>query len=111
MENFIFELPKTGIGWLSLSFIAISASVYLGSRIRKNDMEILRSTNKDQYDRIILLEEKVDKLTKCVTTLQNKNKTLEDLVVVALKEYYFEHPTVAVDIKDAVNMEQRLSEE
>lgn len=70
-------------------------------------MEILRSTNKDQYDRIILLETSVERLSKCVTELQSKNKTLEDLVVVALKEYYFEHPTIAVEIKDAVNIDSQ----
>jgi hypothetical protein len=108
METFISQIPTTPIGWLTLFLVSISASVYLGSRIRKNDMEILRSTNKDQYDRIILLETSVERLSKCVIELQSKNKTLEDLVVVALKEYYFEHPTIAVDIKGAigVNKEQ-----
>jgi len=107
MEGFINQIPTTPIGWLALFVVAVSASVYLASKVRANDMKILRDTNKDQYDRIILLESKVKQLESCVVALQNKNKTLEDLVVVALKEYYFEHPTVAVEIKDAVNLEQR----
>lgn len=104
MDSFINQIPTTPFGWLALFIVAVSATMYLASKIRANDMKILRDTNKDQYDRILLLETKVFQLDKCIKELQGKNKTLEDLVVVALKEYYFEHPTVAVDIKDAITV-------
>lgn len=107
MEGFINQIPTTPLGWITLLIVTVCASVYLASKIRANDMKILRDTNKDQYDRIVLLESKVKQLESSVVSLQNKNKTLEDLVVVALKEYYFEHPTVAVEVKDAVNLENR----
>lgn len=100
MEQFISQIPTTPLGWFALFIIAVSASVYLASKTRANDMKILRDTNKDQYDRILLLEAKVKTLESHVQELQHRNKTLEDLTIVALKEYFFEHPTVAVDMKE-----------
>jgi hypothetical protein len=65
-------------------------------------MEILRATNKDQGDRITLLEAAVERLNGQVTDLQHQNKTLNDLVIVALKQYFFENPKVAESMKDTI---------
>lgn len=95
----ISQIPQTPIGWISLIVLVIIAIFYAVSKIRANDMKILRDTNKDQGDRITLLEAAVLRLETQVIDLQHQNKTLNDLVVVALKQYFFENPTVAAQMK------------
>ena len=75
---------------------------FLISKYREKDMATLRATNKDQGDRIDLLEKAVSRLEGQVDSLEKKNKTLEDLVTIALKQYFFEHPDIAKTMQDKV---------
>lgn len=75
---------------------------FLISKYKEKDMATLRATNKDQGDRIDLLEKAVSRLEGQVDSLEKKNKTLEDLVTIALKQYFFEHPDIAKTMQDKV---------
>lgn len=73
-------------------------------------MTILRNANKDLRDtlednngRIMILENEVKTLNVKVESLEKRNKTLEDLVITALKQYFFENPKVASQLKDIVS--------
>lgn len=88
--------------FVGLVVIVITAILYLFSRIRQNDMKILRESNKDLREaiddkgsKITGLEHAVNTLEYKVGDLEKRNRTLEDLVVTALKQYFFENPTVA----------------
>lgn len=102
MENFITQLPTTPIGWIAFIFVIAGAVIYFFSRIRKSDMELLRQTNEDQGKRIDFLEEEVKRLNVKVGDLEHANKTLEDLVVVALKQFFFENPEMAKNLKNKI---------
>lgn len=102
MDNFLTQIPTTIAGWIFTIIFVSGAVAYLFSRVRKNDMQVLRNNNKDQGDRITLLEAAVTRLEKQVGELESQNKTLNDLVVVALKQYFFENPTVAGDMQKKV---------
>lgn len=99
----IFAQISKGLpSWIPVSIIAISGLIYLVSKVRANDMKILRETNRDQGDRISLLEKSVKRLEDQIIDLQHKNQTLNDLVVVALKQYFFENPKVADSMKQVL---------
>lgn len=75
---------------------------FLISKYREKDMATLRATNKDQGDRIKLLEDAVSRLEGQVESLEKTNKTLDDLVMTALKQYFFEHPDLARSMQEKV---------
>lgn len=102
MDTFFTSIPTTPLGWIMLITVIIVAILYLTSRIRANDMQVLRDNNKDQGDRITLLEAAVTRLEGQIIDLQHQNKTLNDLVVVALKQYFFENPTVAGEMQKKI---------
>ena len=106
MEQFILSSPTTLIGWIGTVFIVILGSIYLMSRVRKNDMEVLRNANvdlraslDDNAKELSQMRTEIDILMTKVSDLERQNKTFEDLIVVALKQFYFEHPEVANDLK------------
>lgn len=105
MEQFVTGIPTTLIGWMGTISIVILGGIYLVSRIRKNDMEVLRSANidlraslDDNSRELVQMRSEINTLMIKVSDLEKKNKTLEDLVVVALKQFFFENPTVAKDL-------------
>lgn len=107
--EFITETPTTIFGWVGLIFMVITGGLYLVSRVRKNDMEVLRSANTDlraslddNIREIAEMRGEINTLISKVSDLEKRNKTLEDLVVVALKQYFFENPTLAKDIQKSV---------
>lgn len=102
MDKLFGILPASIIGWSAIVIAVIASITYLISKIRANDMKILRDTNRDQGDRIALLEAAVERLTMQVDGLEKKNKTLEDLVMTALKQYFFEHPDVAQRMQEEI---------
>lgn len=102
MKNFLNSIPTTFIGWATSLVILCGAIFFIFSRKRQSDMEILRATNKDQGDRITVLESAVTRLEGQIQDLQHQNKTLNDLVIVALKQYFFENPKVAESMKDTI---------
>lgn len=106
MENFITGIPTTLVGWMGTIFVVILSGIYLVSRIRKNDMEVLRAANvdlraslDDNSKELAQMRSEINTLMTKVSDLERQNKTFEDLIVVALKQFYFEHPEVANDLK------------
>ena len=109
MEQFFQSTPTTLIGWIGTLLVIVGGFSFYWRQRRNEDLKILRDTNKDQGDRITLLEKSVkdqtnsiDILKSQVVALETKNKTLEDLVAIALKQYFFEHPDIADKMKDKI---------
>lgn len=109
MDQFLTGVPTTIIGWISTIILVIAAIIYTFSKIRANDLKILRDTNKDQGDRIKVLEDNattqnqaIELLQAQVKLLETRNKTLEDLVTIALKQYFFEHPDISSSMQDKI---------
>lgn len=109
MEQFLTALPTTIIGWISTIIVVVGAVLYLISRVRRNDMKVLREANDDlrkrDEDRTKEMQEmhiEIATLIAKVDVLEKRNKTLEDLVVVALKQYFFENPSMAGQIEKAI---------
>lgn len=109
MDQFISQIPTTITGWVLTIVIAITGVTYLFSRIRQTDMTLLRNTNTDFQIALDMKGKEMDKMHQQITILNDKvsvlerqNKTLEDLVVTALKQFFFENPTVASDLKKRV---------
>lgn len=102
MEQFITTLPTTLLGWITL-FITVSGSIiFLMSKVRKTDLELLRGANTDLRNSLDDLRKEVDQLKTQVKGLENRNKTLEDLAITALKQYFFENPVVAKQMKEVL---------
>ena len=95
-------VPQTIAGWVVMLLAGLASVSYLWSRVRANDLNILRATNQDQGDRIRLLESAVVRLETQVHDLIKQNKTLEDLVAMALKQYFFEHPDIAKGLQEKI---------
>ena len=109
MEQFITGIPTTLIGWIMTILFTGGSVLYFGSRVRRNDMQVLREANKDlrgtledNSNELLKMRGQIDLLMSKVADLEKRNKTLEDLVVVALKQYFFENPTLAKDIQKKV---------
>lgn len=109
MEQFLMSLPNTFIGWISTIFLIIGSFSFYWRYRRNEDLKLLRDTNKDQGDRIEVLETKsrdqdnnIVLLQAQVKLLETQNKTLEDLMVIALKQYFFEHPDVASRMQEKI---------
>lgn len=106
----LFTIISVVIGIIISLSIIVVAIAFIFSKIRENDMTILRNANKDLRDtlednngRIMILENEVKTLNVKVESLEKRNKTLEDLVITALKQYFFENPKVASQLKDIVS--------
>lgn len=109
MENFLNAIPTTFAGWIGSMVFIVLATFYLISRIRKNDMQLLRDANRDlrasledNKTKISQMHNEVKTLGEKVSDLEKKNKTLQDLVITALKQYFFENPIVAKNIKNKI---------
>ncbi len=59
----------------------------------------LRGSLEDASKKILGLEQAVHILEEKVDNLEKRNKNLEDLVIVALKQYFLENPTIASAIE------------
>lgn len=96
---------------ISIAVVAVGIT-YIFSQIRSNDMKILRDSNEDLRKSLadndaktLKLETQVKELTSKVDILEKRNRTLEDLVVTALKQFFFENPKMAKDIATgAINL-------
>lgn len=105
--------PYTYINTISIIAAAVIGIIggvaYLMSRLRKSDMELLRANNDDlrkslddNTKKVTFMQTEIKTLNDKVNALEKQNKTLEDLVVVALKQYFFENPTVAEGVGKSV---------
>ena len=106
MEQSLLAVPQTLVGWIATLLFTGASMAYIFSRIRRNDMQILRDANadlrifhEDNVKALTKMKEEIKILSIKVDILENKNRTLEDLVVVALKQFFFEHPDVANTVK------------
>lgn len=100
-----FQLPTTIYGWIAI-IAAIIAGFVL---IRRNDIKAI-TENADQLRKI--LEDKVKQINDMQTQinhlqveidgLKKTNKTLEDLVLTALKQYFFENPKIATSLQEKI---------
>jgi uncharacterized protein YlxW (UPF0749 family) len=90
--------------------VILAGIIYFFSTVRKQDLEVLRSSNidlrasiKDSQSKMETMQVEINTLKSQVETLEKKNKTIEDLVLTALKQYFFENPKVAQTLKDLIN--------
>ncbi len=72
-------------------------------------MKILRDANQDLRERlddkgkeIKELQDNFKILEAKVDVLEKRNRTLEDLMVTALKQYFYEHPDIAKTMQKAI---------
>ena len=113
MEQIITSLPSTPLGFILTILVTVVSFMTLFSKIRKDDMNTLREANKDLRDsisdgekRMKLLEAEVSQLIEKVDFLDKRNKTLEQLVVVALEKYFTDNPSIASRIQDTITDNQ-----
>ena len=104
--NFFLNNPLTVLSFIGLTAVA---GVWFVSRVRKNDMDSLREFNKDLIARdeergkqIAEMGLNIKSLQDKVLNLEKHNKTLEDLVTTALKQYFFENPVVAQNMQKKI---------
>lgn len=102
MEGFITSVPQTPIGWITILLIVIGSLSVFFSKKRQEDMLTLRNFNADLLSKIEYMQKDLDTLKGQVDTLEKQNKTLEDLVIISLKQYFFENPMVAKDLKEKI---------
>lgn len=102
MEQLITAIPQTPIGWFSLTLIIIFSIVWLAKNIRSNDLQILRTTNKDLMDaheynqkQIKDLKVEVDILKTEVESLKSINGNMKSVIIEALTEYFMKNPHTA----------------
>ncbi len=94
------------LGTLIFAIIAIAGAVsYIFSRVRKNDLDILRQNNNDLEARVKIVEgdkenliTRVNDLELQVKNLQSKNGSLGDIISLALQHYWGEHPKEAIKV-------------
>ena len=110
MEQFLMNLPNSPIGWIALFFTGVASALLFINTVRRNDLTILRESNKDLRDslsdnekKLNELEKRVEQLTAEVKILEGKNKTLQELVATALKEYFIGNPEVAIKLNQKLN--------
>lgn len=91
--------------WLGPIVVGVVTAAYIFSRVRRNDMDNLRKANTDLRDslgdsdkKILSLEDAVHTLEIKVETLEKENRRFEDLIIVALKQYFFENPKMAEQV-------------
>lgn len=113
------QLPTNLYGWIAIISAVIAAGVWIRQQkiksiIQANDE--LRKRLDDKDDEIVDLNKKINNQQVKMDTqqetikgmqdeikgLQRANKTLEDLVVTALKQFFFENPKVASSLEDMV---------
>lgn len=109
MEQIITSIPNSLAGFLVTVFITVASFITIFSKIRKDDMSTLREANKDLRDsisdgekRMKLLESEVSRLIEKVDFLDKRNKTLEQLVISALEQYFTDNPAIANRIQNVI---------
>lgn len=99
------QLPTNLYGWLAIVAVIISSILFIKHNdikaIRENASD-LRSILEDKDKEINLMKIQLQELIGKVEVLEKRNRTLEDLVVTALKQYFFENPKVAGTLQDKV---------
>lgn len=105
MEQFLTNLPNTPLGWIALFFTGVVSALVFINTVRRNDLTTLRDSNKDLRDaladnekKLNTLEERVNLLRAELKVLEGKNKTLQELVATALKEYFVDNPKIAIEL-------------
>lgn len=106
MEAFLTQVPNTIIGWFTSVLLVTGAVVLFFNRLRSQDLQTLRDTNKDLNDRVALLEKaqtesdkQLELLKRQIDLLKTENKSFQDLIVLALDHYFQSNPAVAIEMK------------
>lgn len=110
MEQFLTDIPSTPMGWIAVIALIISAGLYirrtdiksikerLGESEKANDELRKRLDDKDEENRGMRIE--LETVKTKMDVLDKQHRTIQDLVVTALKQYFFENPTVANNMHD-----------
>ncbi len=105
MEQLISQAPNTPLGFLALFASIILLCLYAFNKIRENDLKVLREANNDLRSSIEDKGKKIEDLTAKVHELETEliavkthSKSLEDLVILALKDYFTQNPQAAISI-------------
>lgn len=94
------------LGIAGFFLLAILGIFNLVSRVRQQDMALLRGTNEDlrksiddKGKEIRDMKVQMQAMSDRLVGLENSNSTLEQLVKTALKEYFSNNPKTALGIK------------
>lgn len=106
MENLLLEIPTTPLGFFAMLLGIIAGVVWLASRVRREDLKLLRESNddlrkahEDNEKQILVLKEEVGYLKMEVQKLKSEKKNLETLVIEALELYFQRNPKEALKLK------------
>lgn len=113
------QLPTTIYGWIAIAATIVAAAVWIRQQKIKSIIEAndeLRKRLDDKDNEIVDLNKKIDDQNKTIDdqnktiagmqeeikAVQRSSKTMQDLVVSALKQFFLEHPEVAKSMEDMV---------
>lgn len=103
--NIPISFPTDIYGWIAVVAIVIAGIFFVRGRdikrIREN-AEDLRAIVDDKTKEIDSLRAEMKIMQVRIDELEKRNRTLEDLVIVSLKQYFFENPDVAIGVKEKV---------
>ena len=106
MEQFLLSLPNSLLGWVATGFLVLGGLILFFNKTRREDSEVLRTSNDDLRKRMDdqdktmdSLKVEVAKLTRRVEELMTENKSFEDLIVLALDHYFQSNPAIAIEMK------------
>lgn len=104
MESSITQIPTTFAGLFSLFCFILAGAVWLASKIRKDDLETLRSSNVDLRATLNDMRIEMDAMKVKIAELESKNGILHDIVSIALDKYFTQNPELAKEYKQALEM-------
>lgn len=94
MENFISQIPTTPLGWFSTFLVILAGAIYLVSKVRKDDLETVRSNNLDLRASLNDMRIEMDEMKVKIAELESKNSTLNEIFSAALDRYFRDNPEV-----------------
>lgn len=109
MEQIFFTQPYSPVTIIGLFLGSIFIVLTFISRRRNLDMKTLRDSNDDLRSAIDDKGREIDKMREDIrdlrseiAILQASNTTLQEIVNVALKEYFAENPHVVVQLSKSI---------
>lgn len=105
MDTLIFQLPNSIYGWIAVAAAILGGIVFIRQQGLKSVYEAnkeLRQIVEDRAKEIETMKVAIKDLQDQVAVLQKANKTFEDLIITALKQYFFENPTQAKLMEEMV---------
>ena len=105
MDVAFIQLPTSIYGWIAVAAAILGGIVFIRQQAIRSVYDAnkeLRAIVEDQKKEMEVMKAKVLDLQEQVKTLQRQNKTLEDLVITALKQFFFENPKMATAMEDMI---------